>query len=234
MKTEQLQVMVKNLRAECGHSLTVTTGNNQEETLKYLLGRTQEELWTAFIWPELKYRAGTVLSSGQYLYPFVAAMPYDCIREAWTSAAGTATTPNWTPITYGITDENLILADNSNSQRADPVQYWDIDSPTQYRLWPTPNTAAYLRFIGQKALGVFAANTDVSTLDSTVIVLFAAADLLARAKAEDADIKMQKAQRHLTKLLGNKVNARNKVSTLGGGSPNRRGANGSLTFGRGF
>ena len=32
---------------------------------------------------------------------------------------------------------------------------------------------------------------------------------------------MQKAQRHLTKLLGNKISAKMKVSTLGGGSPNR-------------
>jgi hypothetical protein len=31
--TQQLQVMVKNLRAECGHSLSVAQGTNQVDTL---------------------------------------------------------------------------------------------------------------------------------------------------------------------------------------------------------
>ena len=42
------------------------------------------------------------------------------------------------------------------------------------------------------------------------------------AKPEDAATKMQKAQRHITKVLGNKINAKNKVSTLGGGTPAMR------------
>jgi hypothetical protein len=101
-------------------------------------------------------------------------------------------------------------------------------------VWPTPNTAARLRFIGQDMLDPFIADADVSTLDSTAIVLFTAADLLARAKAEDASIKMQKAQRHLAKLLGNKISAKMKVSSLGGGSPNRSTRNNNILFGRGF
>lgn len=234
MLTQQLQVMVKNLRAECGHSLSIAQGVNQAETLKYLLARTQEELWVAFVWPELKLRAGILLATGQYAYPYHADMPYDCIREAWTAPAGATADTHWTSVEYGIDDEDMILPDNTNSERGDPAQYWDNDGDTTFRIWPTPNTASRLRFVGQKKLAPFIADSDVSTLDATCIVLFAASDLLARAKAEDAAIKAQKAQRHLQKLLGNKVSAKMKVATLGGGSPNRNTRYSSILFGRGF
>ena len=38
-------------------------------------------------------------------------------------------------------------------------------------------------------------------------------------KAEDAANKVQKAQRHLTKLLGNQVSAKNKISVYGTAAP---------------
>ena len=234
MLTAQLQVMVKNLRAECGHSLSVAQGVNQADTLKYLLARTQEELWTAFVWPELKLRASILLATGQYAYPYHVDLPYDCIREAWTAPAGDTTDTHWTSVEYGISDEDMILPDGTNSERADPAQYWDSNDATTFRVFPTPNTSSRLRFIGQKKLAPFIADSDVSTLDATAIVLFAAADLLARAKAEDATLKMQKAQRHLQKLLGNKISSKMKVATLGGGSPNRNTRYSSILFGRGF
>ena len=234
MATAQLQVMVKNLRAEAGHSLSVAQGVNNVETLKYLLARTQEELWTAFLWPELKLRAPVPLAPGQYSYPYHADLPFDLVREVWTAPAGSQEGAHWTPVDYGIDNEDFILADGTNSERSDPVCFWDADGPANFRVWPTPDTSARLRFVGQKRLNPLIADSDVSTLDSTVIVLLTAADLLARAKAEDADIKMQKAQRHLTKLLGNKINAKNKVTTLGGGSPNRNTRNANVIFGRGF
>lgn len=233
MHTEQLSVLVKNLRAECGHSLSVAQGVNQVDTLKYLISRTQEELWTAFVWPELKVRANVYLSAGQYSYPYPNTLPYDSIREVWTTPANIPQ-PHWTPVAYGIDNEDLVLADGSNSERSDPVQYWDTNGATAFRVWPTPDGATVLRLVGQTILAPLIADSDVSTLDATALVLFAASDLLARAKAEDAASKAQKAQRHLTKLLGNKISAKMRVSTLGGGSPNRVTKHSSILFGRGF
>jgi hypothetical protein len=215
--TQQLQVMVKNLRAECGHSLSVAQGTNQVDTLKYLLGRTQEELWTAFVWPDLVIRSDVSLLAGQFLYPFALNMPFDQIREAWT--AGPAST-DWGTLDYGI-GEDKVQPGGGNSWRADPVRVWDVEAD-QFRVWPTPDGAGnYVRFKGNKPLAAFVADADLSTLDATLIVLFTAADLLARAKAEDASTKAEKAQRHLAKLLGNKISAKHKVSTLGGGAPGR-------------
>ena len=162
MATAQLQVMVKNLRAECGHSLSVAQGVNNAETLKYLLSRTQEELWTAFVWPELKLRVAISLATGQYSYPYHADMPYDCIRETWTAPAGSAEGTHWTPVEYGIDVEDMILPDGTNSERDDPPVYWDADGPANFRIWPTPNTSTRLRFVGQKRLNPLVADSDVS------------------------------------------------------------------------
>lgn len=220
MRTEQLSVMVKNLRAEAGHALSVAQGINQYETLKYLLARTQEELWTAFVWPDLTVRADVAMAAGQYVYPFPTTpvpMTYDMVRETWAAQTGSA---SWCPIVYGI-DENFIQpGTGANTVRADPVQAWDVEGPSSFRVYPTPNSNnGWIRFKGNQQLGPFVADSDLSTLDATLIELFAAAELLSRAKAEDAAGKMQKAQRHLSKLLGNKISAKMKITTLGGGAP---------------
>ena len=46
--------------------------------------------------------------------------------------------------------------------------------------------------------------------------------MLARAKAEDAPMKLQKAQKYLLSILGNSVSAKRKVSTFGVGAPSYR------------
>lgn len=218
MPNDPLSVMVRNLRSECGHSLSIAQGVNSIDTLKYLLARTQRELWTAFTWPDLTIRQDTSLAAGQYIYPFPASFTFDQVRETWACRSDDNT---WHQVVYGI-EEDKIKPGGENSWRADEVQNWDVEggSTVQFRVWPTPDTAGgSLRFKGNKALTAFAVDADVSTLDSDVIVLFTASEILARAKAEDAAGKLQKAQRHLQKILGGKISAKMKVSSLGGGSP---------------
>ena len=217
MATDTLLNMVRNLRSEAGHSLAVSQGVNQVDTLKYILKRTQEELWVAFVWPDMKLRVNVPALVDQYLYPFPASMAFDQIREAWWAQTGAST---WSSVGYGV-NESMIKPDDSNTQKGTPVQFWDVvasagASAPQIRMWPTPSATGNVRLIGNKPLAPFIADADVCTLDATLITLFAAAELLARAKAEDAAMKQQKAQRHLLKLLGTKISAKNKVSTLGG------------------
>lgn len=219
MRTDTLSNMVRNLRSEAGHALSVAQGTNQYDTLKYLLARTQEELWVAFVWPELVIRVMVPMVAGQYLYTWPVGSSFDMVRSTWFATAGSS---DWDELDYGIS-EDQIAPDGSNTNRSDPVQVWDVASPTQFRVWPTPNTAnGMVRFKCQRQLTPFIADSDQSTLDATVIVLFAASEMLARSKAEDAANKLQKAQRHLTKLLGNQISAKHKIATLGGGSPDLR------------
>jgi len=214
-RTQTLLEMVNNLRAEAGHSLATAQGVNAEATLKYLLKRTQEELWQAFSWPEMAIRDDRILSPGVFIYDYGLSLKFDAIREAWSSSDSSS---QWEPVGYGISEDKLSPGTALNTSRSDPVKVWEAAN-TQFRVWPTPDTAAYLRFKGNRELQPLIANGDSCTLDATVIILFAASELLARSKAEDAPNKLQKAQRHLNKLLGNQISGKNKMSTYGSMSP---------------
>jgi hypothetical protein len=216
-RTQTLLEMVSNLRAEAGHSLATAQGVNTEATLKYLLKRTQEELWAAFVWPELMIRDDRTLNPGAALYGYSVDLKFDAIRDAYSSHPGSA---SWSHVGYGINEDKLEAGTMTNTSSSDPVQLWEAAGPTQFRVWPTPYASgAILRFKGNRELQPLVANADSSTLDATCIILFAASELLARSKAEDAANKLQKAQRHLTKLLGNQVSGKNKISTYGTSSP---------------
>lgn len=225
LNTDTLANIVYAIRAEAGHSLSTAQGTNTIETLKYLAQRTQRELWTAYIWPTLRVRADQATAKGQYLYNFPVGMSFEQVRETWTSQA---TSANWTPVAYGI-EESQILPGGGNTQSGDKPSSWAPEG-AQFRVWPTPVTANYsTRFIGMKPLDPFIADADLSTLDSTTIALFVGAELLARAKAEDAPIKLQKAQKYLLSLLGNSISAKRRISTLASGAPTRS-SNGATPY----
>ena len=161
-------------------------------------------MWTAYQWPQLKIRADTPTQKGAYLYNFPARMSFEQVRQVWTAQSSSYA---WTPVNYGI-DESCIAPGGSSSQTGDPVQLWDVEDD-QFRIWPTPSTSAYfVRMTGMKPLDPLLADSDVSTLDATCIALFVAAELLARAKAEDAPMKLQKAQKYTLALLGNAISAK--------------------------
>ena len=211
----QLVIMV---RAEAGHSLSAAQGQNTIDTIKALIARTQVELWTAYTWPTLKIRADTQTQQGGYLYNFPSGFSFEQVREVWTAQS---TSYNWTPVSFGI-PENCISPGGSSSQSGDPVELWDVNGDTQFRIWPTPSTSNYfVRMIGMKEYVPLLSDSDVSTIDATAISLFTAAELLARAKAEDAAMKLTKAQKYTLALMGNSVSAKRRVSTMGTGSPTR-------------
>ena len=221
LNTATLAQLVISVRAEAGHSLSAAQGQNTIDTIKALIARTQIELWTAYQWPTLRTRSDTPMAAGQYLYAFPAGASYEQVREAWTSQNHSV---NWTPVNYGI-EENMIAPGGGNSQSGDMPQFWRVSGDTQFRVFPTPVSANYtLRFVIQRALTPLLADTDVSTLDATAISLFTAAELLARAKAEDAAMKLTKAQKYTLALMGNSISAKRRVSTMATGSPINRGA----------
>jgi hypothetical protein len=211
MQTDTLANCVYALRAEAGHSLSSAQGQNLVDVLKYLLKRSQQELWTAYQWPTLMQSGDTQMVAGQYLYNYPAGFDFEAIRQSYTAPASSS---QWLPLAYGI-DETYIMPGGANSQSGDGPQLWrpELD---KFRVWPTPISANnWTRFRGMKPLNAFIADSDVSTLDAMAIVLFAATEVLTRSKAADAPAKLKKAQNHLTVILGNTVSAKRRVSTLG-------------------
>lgn len=214
MAVTTLSNLISAVRAEAGHALTVSQGKNAEDTIAHLIRRTEYELWTAFDWPQLTVRWDIAVEPGmvEYLYP--AQLQFDQIREAFFALKNSQ---RWLPVEYGIPEEALAPY-NKSSVSGPTIQIWEniAGDPDKIRIWPTPTQEGFLRLKGMKQLNQMCELTDCCTLDPTLLSLFVSAELLARAKAEDAANKLQKAQRHLQKLLANKISAKNKVSVMGG------------------
>ena len=213
MAVDTLANLVEAVRAEAGHALTPAQGLNSENTLKKLIIRTEKELWTAFTWPTLIIRAQVNVQKDQYRVGYAAQMPYDQIRQAYWCPTGSG---HFVKLDYGL-PEDFIHPDGTNSTSSPTVQVWEDDGAddTLFRVWPTPTVDGVIRFKGMRPLNRMINDDDLCTLDPTLISLRVAGELLMRAKAEDAEIKMQGFQRHLQKLLANKVSDKHKVSTFG-------------------
>lgn len=205
----QLSALVDQLRAEIGASTNVAMGVNTLPNLKQILRRTQERLWSDFDWPFAFIERDEPLLANQRYYAFDNDIDFDRINEAWVRYSET-----WRPLCYGITQEHYNRSDPA-TYREDPCTNWRHYEGNQFEVWPVPASAqTTLRFKAIKKLPPLIDDTDRAELDDALIVLFAAAELLSRAKAEDAQAKMQMAMSHYAKLKGN--TSKNRVFVLGG------------------
>jgi hypothetical protein len=66
-----------------------------------------------------------------------------------------------------------------------------------------PTVAQTIRFTGQRVVQALAVDADTADLDDMLIILFVAAERLTRSKQQDAQLKMQLAQRRLQWLRQN-------------------------------
>ncbi len=108
----------------------------------------------------------------------------------------------------GIEFEDYSIYDSNASpvERSFPTLKWDIrdtGSGEQIEVWPVPSQAATIYMFGTKNLGDLIQEADTADLDDRLIVLFAAAELLARQKSNDAKIKLSQAEKRLMTLKRN-------------------------------
>ena len=217
----QLQQLVQDLRAEAGHSLNAAHGLNQVDTLKHLLRRTQEELWITYDWPDRMIYREVDITAGNRFVKYPQDMPFNQVNRLW-AVTGT----QYLPMDYQITPELLSIYNPLAGHRGWPARRWqhNVDDPTEFEIWPPPNQNGRIRMFGQKSLQPLLADTDTCTVDGVSLVMFAAAEVLARQKQEDAQIKLQKAQSFTRKLLSQQGSAKKKPFVLGGGiNPNELG-----------
>ncbi len=218
----QLQQLVSDLRAEAGQSQKVSVGTDAEDRLKRILRRTQETLYDDYDWPHLTIFASKPLVAGQRYYDMPTTMPFmNVIDVAVIDGTGQPI-----PVTRGIGFEEYAAYDSDNDQRSNPVQAWDLRrtgvSATQIEVWPIPASAQTLWFKGLRTLPALTSNTDTCVVDDVLIVLFAAAELLARSDSKDAELKLKLAQTRYTRLKG-KTQGASSIVALGQGSQSRRG-----------
>jgi len=208
LRGTQLTRLISKLRAELGRSTNVSVGVDDAEILKDILQRTQETLYDDHDWSHLRYDTGPIqLSAGQRYYDIPDNLNYDRLESAWVRLNGLPI-----PFRRGIDPNCYAAFDSDQGVRSSPAQRWDIrsvDDKEQIEIWPIPaDNANAMQFVGIRQLRPLVDASDVCDIDDRLIVLFSAAELLAKDESPAANIKLKAAQQLYSKLKGRAATGR--------------------------
>lgn len=187
------------LRAELGRAPNLSVGPGDIPMLQRTLRRIQKVLWTQYEWPFMRRVFPLIpLAAGQNMYDPPDTLDIDRIENmaVWQNNVPV-------PIRRGIGWDEY--SSFKPGDRADPAQKWDMrthdDFTNQIEIWPTPASENYgLQIIGIRNLRPFTHDAHLCDLDDEVIIMFAAAQILARQGNKDAETVLTQANAHLSKL----------------------------------
>lgn len=212
----QLTVMIEDLRSEVGHSLQASLGKQTRDVLINTLQRTQKRLWNDYSWPFLSIRRDISTADNQRYYDIPADLVFERIERVefkWGD--------QWHKIEYGIGAEEYNQYDSDQGVKSYPVYRYDAYEGNQIEIWPIPNVdtnattgSGKLRITGTKNLSNFISDSDTADLDDQLIVLYAAAEILARQRQPDAQSKLAQANAHYARLKAR--SAKSEMFILGG------------------
>lgn len=216
---KQLQELISQLRAETGHNQAVAVGTSQLDNLKAQLGRVQEVLYDDYAWPFMRIERSINLQDGLRYYDLPEDLNYDRLECVKLKRNGV-----YTDLERGINFDDFSIYDSNSDERSSPMLKWDIRNTgtvEQMEAWPIPNEAGSVHFFGTKKLARLTNDQDRADLDDRLIVLFTAAEILARQKSPDAKNKLDMANTRLLKLRANSQSSSKMIQVgLGGKSRN--------------
>lgn len=215
--------LINDVRAEAGHSLAPNLGASMRDVIINVLQRQQRMLWEGYDWPFLRVVRHVPVQAGSRYYDFPEELSIERVESVefkWGN--------QWTPVEYGIETCHLDVSDSDAGVRSWPIERWDEADGDQLEVWPIPTNDGTtdgakdgcLRFTGIRKLSRLTEESDRADLDDTLLVLFSAAEILAREKANDAGLKLQRAERHLSTLKAR--NAKSGGFSMIGGHEVRR------------
>lgn len=212
MRIMSLGEMLAELRHEARISSDVAHGTHLRDRYISLLRRVQEDVYLSYDWPALNVSATVDLIAGQRYAAYPSRFTYDGIMEAFAQNAS----GKWLPLTRGIGACELNAVDSDSGEQRAEVRRWqnylspdaEVVNTNMFEVWPVPNRDVRIRFQGQQKLKPLAdADRDSSTVDGIIVVLHAASEILAGTKAEDASLKLQRAQERHRLLRQRQVGA---------------------------
>lgn len=204
-----LPTAVKMLKAELGVNIVPGVATQADETYRWLIHNKQQQLASEYDWPFLETRRNVIVDGGTRmpLLPHDAGIPVLSLDRP--IVASVRWNDCWLPLDYGIDNSHFDLFDSDASvpETQDPTQRWMfVDDGVSFELWPIPTSDTIVRFVGRKPMfplhdvsGTFD-ETAVLTLDDQLIILYVAADILARKGQKDAPLMLRKAEQRLSKL----------------------------------
>jgi hypothetical protein len=194
--------LIDDVRAEAGHSLQSNLGTAMRDVLIKVIQRQQRRLWEDHDWTFLRVERDVAVQAGQRYYDFPSDLNLERVERVefkWDD--------RWHRLEYGIGRTQLDQYDSDRDVRSWPVYRWKEAENNQIEVWPVPslngdtvNLSGLIRFTGIRALRPLVQESDRADLDDTLLVLYSAAEILAREKAADAGLKLQLAENHYRRL----------------------------------
>ncbi len=224
---KQLQELVSQLRAETGRSQSVSVGTSELDNLKEQIRRMQELLYDDYDWPFLRVERSVALSAGHRYYDFPSDLNYDRLEVVKFKFGGV-----FTDVERGIGFDEYSIYDSNEDERSSPVIRWDVREENEggmLEVWPIPNVAGTIHFFGTKSLSPLIEDDDRADLDDRLIILFLAAEILARQNSPDARNKLDLANKRLIRLRSNSQ-AASKPVQVGLGGKTRGGYSGKTVL----
>jgi len=199
------------LRAEIGASPSVAMGINAVPQMNHMLNRVQERLWLEYDWPFLWTETDIQSVDGVRYYNIPQSVNPDRIRKVMV---------NWNDYWYacesGIGPAHYNIVNSEIGQKEDNVRRWRIAANnSQIEVWPIPESDEQkFRLFAYMNCPRMTSDSDTALIDDTLIVLFAAAEMLAALQDEASGIKYDQAKLHFTKLKA--LASKNSNFVLGG------------------
>jgi hypothetical protein len=194
--------LIEDLRAESGHSLAPSHGAATRDVLINVLNRIQRRYWEDYAWPFLRASRDVAVQAGLRYYSIPSDFTYERIERIefkWGD--------RWQPLTYGIDINHYNQYDSDLDIRSYPIYRYREAENNQIEIWPISSengsVATFdgiLRFTGIRNLNPLIAEADRADLDDQLLVMYAAAEILARQKSADAGAKLQQAEKHYARL----------------------------------
>lgn len=195
-----MTVLRQMLRAEIGDALSETAAPDDVSRQSILLSNTQQWLAQRWDWDWLSVRKTVALVGGTHQYDFPSGLTLERTQGRQAVKFG----GQRYEVEYGIREADYSLYDSDDtSVQVDPVRKWqmfNVDGALKLEVWPRPASAQTLILRGQRPLNELTEGSHTCDLDDLLIVFFTAAEMRARAGAEDAQAALAKAQSRLNEL----------------------------------
>jgi hypothetical protein len=228
-----LTEMLDELRAEARISQNTAHGQQATDSLSKMLRRVQEELYLSFDWPHLHTSQTKNIPAFDHTAEYPSLFSFGGIVSAFVRSA---TNTRWSPLTYGIGPDEYSTSDPTATTAGAAQRWQNYLSPdaetinsNMFEIWPAADFDQTVLFTGKRSLFPLTAPNHVSSIDGPLIILHAAAEILAGQKAEDASLKLQKAQDR-ARLLRIRLSVPDNRPTLMSGGGVMRAARPGLDY----
>lgn len=213
--------LLDDLRVELKLSLNPAHNNQVRDSHVRVLQTTYEWLWHDFNWPHLRIERSIPVQAGQRIYEEPEGLPLERIEKIEFRDGDI-----WRPLIPGIDSCQYNIWDSELDQRSWPVERWRIWEDEQVEIWPVPVDDAdaatlngYLKFTGIREFTPIVNDADRADLDCTLIVKYAAGNLLEDDKK--AQRKLTEAADRYARLRG-ELMPRKRFRMFGSQEPHRQ------------